>query len=133
MKRDGFGPSAAMLVIVSAALSGCGAELVPTPAESSGTNEAHANGDPRITEAMSKLDAEDRKLAEAQKYCAISHSSPLGSMGTPIKLDVKGQPVFICCEGCQAQALENPDETLAKVAELKAANSGDAASDKAQH
>ncbi len=62
MKRDGFGPSAAMLVIVSAALSGCGAELVPTPAESSGTNAAHANGDPRINEAMSKLDAKIESL-----------------------------------------------------------------------
>lgn len=136
MRTDRVRPSAAMLVIVSAALSGCGAQLVPTPAESSGAESSgagstsagtsHKSEDPRVAEALQKLSAEDRKLAEEQKFCVVSHSSPLGSMGTPIKLDVNGQPVFICCEGCQAQALANPEETLAKVAELKAASNSEA-------
>jgi hypothetical protein len=45
-------------------------------------------------------------------------------MGAPLKLDVKGQPVFVCCAGCKSKALKNPDETLATVAKLKAENSG---------
>jgi hypothetical protein len=36
---------------------------------------------------------------------------------------IKDQPVFLCCKGCQADALKHPEETLAKVAELKAKQS----------
>jgi hypothetical protein len=41
-------------------------------------------------------------------------------MGVPIKLLIKEQPVFICCKGCEGEARERADQTLAKVAELKA-------------
>jgi hypothetical protein len=41
-------------------------------------------------------------------------------MGPPVKLVIKGQPVFLCCGGCEKKALANPDKTLAKVEELKA-------------
>ena len=33
----------------------------------------------------------------------------------PIKVDVKGQPVFICCEGCRDSLLDNPDKYLANL------------------
>ena len=33
---------------------------------------------------------------------------------------IKGQPVFLCCKACEDDALENPDQTLAKVEKLKA-------------
>ena len=46
---------------------------------------------------------------------------PLGTMGVPLKVAIKGQAVFLCCPGCTAAATNNPDETLAKVAKLKAA------------
>ncbi len=36
-------------------------------------------------------------------------------MGTPIKLLLEGQAVFLCCEGCKDVALEKPKETLARV------------------
>jgi hypothetical protein len=76
-----------------------------------------------VTIAMAELSPEDRKEAEAQKFCAVMNTSLLGSMGAPLKLDVKGQPVFVCCAGCKSKALKNPDETLATVAKLKAENS----------
>lgn len=41
-------------------------------------------------------------------------------MGTPVKVMVKEQPVFLCCKGCRRKALADPDRTLAKVDELKA-------------
>jgi hypothetical protein len=41
-------------------------------------------------------------------------------MGKPFKVLVKGQPVFLCCDGCRKKALAEPDETLARVQELKA-------------
>jgi len=42
-------------------------------------------------------------------------------MGTPVKIVIKGQTVFLCCSGCKDEALKNPDKTLEKVAQLKAA------------
>ena len=51
---------------------------------------------------LAKLSPEDRRLAEAQGYCAVQEDSRLGSMGTPVKLLLKGQPVFLCCRGCIA-------------------------------
>jgi hypothetical protein len=75
----------------------------------------------KIQAALAKLSPEDRKLAEAQKWCAVETENRLGEMGTPIKVMVNDQPVFLCCKGCQKTALEDPDRTLAKVEELKKA------------
>ena len=72
-----------------------------------------------VAAERNKLSPEDRKLVDAQEWCVIE-SGRLGEMGTPIKLMVKGEPVFICCKGCQKQAEANPEKTLAKVKELKA-------------
>lgn len=77
-----------------------------------------------IEAAMAELDPEDRKEAESQKFCAVMTANRLGSMGVPLKLDVKGQPVFVCCAGCRTKATKNADETLATVAKLKAENGG---------
>ena len=76
----------------------------------------------KISTAMAKLSSKDRQLAESQKYCAVMSHERLGGMGQPIKLEIKGEPVFVCCSGCKAKALKNPDNTLAKVAEMKASN-----------
>lgn len=90
------------------------------------TDGADAHDDHETSEvaaAMAKLSPEDRKEAEAQKFCVVSNGSLLGSMGAPIKLDINGQAVFICCGGCKSAAMKNPEETLAIVAKLKAENS----------
>jgi hypothetical protein len=71
---------------------------------------------------LAKLSPDDRKLAEAQKFCAIQTKNRLGSMGVPVKLTIKDQPVFLCCGGCVAKAKANPEKTLATVAELIKAN-----------
>ena len=80
------------------------------------------NQEADIQASLAKLSPDDRKLAEAQKFCAIQTKNRLGAMGTPIKLMVKGQPVFVCCKGCQSKATANPDATLATVAALVKAN-----------
>jgi Cu(I)/Ag(I) efflux system membrane fusion protein len=67
---------------------------------------------------VAKLAEPDRLLAQAQRVCPITNQL-LGSMGVPIKLVLKGQPVFVCCEGCVAEAKTNETQTLAKVEELK--------------
>jgi len=90
------------------------AESVAMPGVSEG-----APPDAEVTEALASLSDEDRALAQSQKFCAVMTDSLLGSMGTPIKIDVKGQPVFLCCKGCKTRAMNDPEATLAAVEELK--------------
>ena len=112
------------LSITVAGLTGCvgssGAAKVATPATTVTTTKSEAAPTDEVVQERAKLSPEDRKLVEAQEWCVISSDEKLGSMGAPIKLDVKGQPVFVCCKGCQRKALADPEATLAKVAELKA-------------
>jgi hypothetical protein len=67
---------------------------------------------------LAKLPANERGLAETQRFCVVMGKSPLGSMGAPVKLMIEGKPVFLCCEGCRDEALANPKETLTRVTEL---------------
>ncbi len=74
----------------------------------------------RIEANLSKLSREDRALVDAQGNCPVMVKNRLGVMGPPVKVMIKGQPVFLCCKGCATKALANPDATLARVEELKA-------------
>jgi len=65
-----------------------------------------------IAKALAKLSPSDRALAEKQRICPVTNM-PLGSMDTPIKVDVNGRPVFICCEGCREELLAEPAKHLA--------------------
>lgn len=73
-----------------------------------------------IQEERAKLSKEDRALVDAQEWCVIQSDERLGSMGPPVKLTIKGKPVFVCCRSCKSKAEKDPDQTLAKVEELKA-------------
>jgi hypothetical protein len=129
-----------LFVVIAFAFFAVGCQQAESPASPARSASAHTDADghshedgvhddgeeAEIAEAMAALSPEDRKAAEAQKFCAVSTKSLLGSMGTPVKLDIKGEPVFLCCSGCNSSALKNPDETLVTVAKLKAENSGEA-------
>jgi hypothetical protein len=69
-----------------------------------------------------ELSKEDQALAALQKVCPVSDEE-LGGMGTPVKLTVKGEAVFICCKSCEKSINADPDKYLEKVAALKKANS----------
>jgi uncharacterized protein (TIGR03000 family) len=77
-----------------------------------------------IAAALAELPEEDRKLATEQRVCVVQSQTPLGAMGPPLKMTLKGQPVFLCCEDCAEKARKDPDKTLAKLKELKAKNVG---------
>jgi hypothetical protein len=64
-----------------------------------------------IRKAMEPLSDADRALAEAQVICPVTEVR-LGSMGmgTPIKLEIEGRTVFICCEGCRDGWVNEPDK-----------------------
>jgi hypothetical protein len=78
----------------------------------------------KIKANLARLDPEDRKLAEEQKFCALEEENRLGAMGKPCKVTVNGETVFLCCEGCKKQALADSDKTLAKVKQLRAQATG---------
>ena len=101
----------------------------PTPPEAiegSGTRGHHDhgdhghNGDSRFSDMekmraeLAKLSPEDAVLAEKQHMCPVS-GEMLGTMGAPIQVQVDGQPVWICCEGCKKALLEDPSQYLAKL------------------
>jgi len=99
-------------------LSGCSGPTAHGPA-ADGEHGSHSHGDvgadqAAIQAAMAKLPEEDRKAAALQKMCVVS-DQPLGSMGAPIKVDVNGEPVFICCEHCREGLEQNPAKYLAKL------------------
>jgi 3-deoxy-D-arabino-heptulosonate 7-phosphate (DAHP) synthase class II len=84
-------------------------------------DDSTAKKDPeaKIKAVLAKLSEADRKLAEAQRYCAAETENRLGSMGAPVKVEVEGKPVFLCCAGCKEGALADPKATLAEVEKLK--------------
>jgi RND family efflux transporter MFP subunit len=96
-----------------------GASGGPTPTASAGGSRAASKEEDKVRAALAKLGAADRRLAEAQGFCAVQSDNRLGSMGPPVKIMIQDQPVFLCCAGCRQEALDHPKETLAKVEKLK--------------
>jgi hypothetical protein len=117
--------------IVSFGLTGCAGATTSQPAKSQAAGNSHDQGaqdtNAEVAAERAKLSTDDRALVEAQEWCVVSEDERLGSMGPPIKLDVNGQAVFICCKGCQRKALADPARTLAKLEELKAKKKSQAA------
>lgn len=118
-----------------ATLFGTGCSPAPTPpgsaagpnasaSQDTGHDSARPGDDTEVRANLAKLSPEDRKLAEVQGYCAIDNDNALGSMGTPVKVMVKGEPVFVCCKGCAKDAIADPDRTLVNVSRLKAKVAG---------
>ena len=105
------------VAVLVAGCAGGGSTTAPTVTAAGGAAEK-ANDE--VAAERAKLSPEDRALVEAQEWCVVSSDERLGSMGPPIKLDIKGQPVFVCCAGCKRKAEADPDKTLRKVEDLKA-------------
>jgi hypothetical protein len=82
----------------------------PQPSEPKKTAEDSKSAPAGIAE----LPEADRALALKQKICPVS-DEPLGSMGKPVKLEIKGRAVFICCGGCEEDLKKEPDKYLAKL------------------
>ena len=129
----------AALSLFAFAATGCQQEETsltepPVPTGTGGGGHSHDNGDhdhgdhdhgdhdhgdheadlTKVKLNLAKLSVEDRKLAEGQKTCPVG-GELLGFMGKPIKLDVDGTAIFICCRGCEKEVMENKEEFLAKL------------------
>ena len=116
-------------------LSGCNSPdsaapvTPPPPAAETDTDHDHADHDhadhaegaaktdmEKMTEVLASFSPEDRESAMKQHFCPIS-GEMLGTMGAPEKVDVSGQSVWICCDGCKDKLLADPDKYLAKLKE----------------
>ncbi len=99
-----------------AGADGAAPAAIPAAGRDGGGDKQEA----KLRANLAKLAAADRGLAEAQRFCPIQTGNRLGAMGVPVKVLVKGRPVFLCCEGCKDDALAEPDRTLAEVEKRKA-------------
>ena len=121
--------TALVIALFGLAIYGCSTSqptTTTTPAAQADSNEDMNHGgddhdgeigasdmDKMKTE-LAKLPEADRLAAEKQHMCPVS-GEMLGTMGIPLKVAVKGQDVWLCCEGCKDKLLANPDEFLAKL------------------
>jgi len=119
------------------AVSGCGSTELDTPNASTLDAEAdshahedaehghagHDHGDSddtgktdmeKMKDSLASFSEEDRESAMKQHFCPVS-GEMLGTMGEPQKIEVKGQSVWICCDGCKDQLLADLDKYLAKL------------------
>lgn len=67
---------------------------------------------------LEQLPAGDRELALQQRICPVTEM-PLGSMGVPVKINVLGRTVFLCCDGCEESVKEDPEGMLKKLDEAR--------------
>ncbi len=103
-------------------LAGCGRE----PAASNGNTDGDAKAkaeEAKIRLNLEQLPPEDRKIAKEQKFCADKPANRLGSMGTPYKIVIDKETVFLCCKHCEEDAFANLKKTLAVAKELRKKNS----------
>jgi len=67
----------------------------------------------KMMPGLKELPAEDYESAMAQHMCPVS-GEMLGTMGAPKKVEVNGEFVWICCDGCRDKLLADPDKYLTK-------------------
>lgn len=128
--------AASILAVGVLWLGGCGAS--PEGGENAGGDAAHTKGSmhdehegmdmhhdaaqdgdqdanaSKIEKGLAELSEADRALAEKQKTCPVS-DQPLGMMGKPLKLEIEGREVFLCCPNCEDPIRKEPDKYLAKL------------------
>jgi hypothetical protein len=69
---------------------------------------------PAPNQTPGALSPADLLLVARQKTCPVT-DQPLESMGGPVRVEVAGQIVFVCCQGCEEPLRKAPQKFLAKV------------------
>jgi Cu(I)/Ag(I) efflux system membrane fusion protein len=65
-------------------------------------------------ENIEQLPEADWQSAKVQAICPVTGTA-LGSMGVPVKITLRGKPVFVCCQGCVGKAKRDPEGILKKL------------------
>lgn len=66
---------------------------------------------PTEMEGIALLPELEQAAALRQRTCPVT-KQPLGSMGKPLRVNVAGRSVFVCCEGCVNALKNNPQKYL---------------------
>lgn len=77
--------------------------------ETSQAPPAAANG--TGVSSLDGLPPSDRASARRQGTCPVTRK-PLGSMGTPVRVEVNGRVVYLCCSGCEGKLRDDPARYL---------------------
>jgi hypothetical protein len=96
------------LPILLVGLAGC----PDRPAPNAGTQASAPDLELQLKTNLAKLAPQDRKLVQRQINCPIMPDVRLGENAVPIKVQLKGEPVFVCCENCAKLARDEPEKTL---------------------
>jgi hypothetical protein len=103
-----------------------GDSMSPDPLPNSRNENADSKSsrppEPKLTpEEQADFDAlptADREQAATQKWCPVTDMA-LGTMGTPVKLDLDGQTVFLCCKGCEKRLRNEATAMIRKLDDWK--------------
>lgn len=90
--------------------AGCTAKVEASP-EQYFTKVYSAKGE-QLRDGVFKSTLADAAGIAAQKNCPVM-DEPLGGMGVPAKVNVKGKAIYICCPGCAKKLAAEPDKYLA--------------------
>ncbi|MFT5527471.1 MAG: YHS domain-containing protein [Pirellulaceae bacterium] len=110
----------ALVTVGILSIPGCGGSSTdPAGPVATGDDHAGHQHDPvedlaNIKMELALLSVEDATAVQKQSVCPVS-GEKLGTMGAPLKVEVKGQQVWICCDGCKDAVLASPDKFLAKL------------------
>ncbi|MEP3479734.1 MAG: hypothetical protein ABJZ55_10840 [Fuerstiella sp.] len=63
------------------------------------------HADDSLPESTKALSRHDQLKIAAQKICPVM-GKPLGSMGSPIKVKIGEQELFLCCEACRSKQVD---------------------------
>lgn len=88
-------------------------EAIVAMSDGSGSQTAAS---PRPSFQVMDATAADAAAIQKQDVCPVLHSK-LGEHGTPVKILIDGQPIFVCCRGCVEQVRKNPALYAARTAE----------------
>jgi hypothetical protein len=80
-------------------------DTITDPAESNADVSPNANH-------TSKMN--DESLIAMQKICPVT-GAKLGSMGKPIRKNIQGRTVFLCCAGCEDKLAAKPDYYIGRL------------------
>ena len=90
-------------------------------ADDSGHDHDAMKLEKKIAATLAKLSASDREQAKSQRFCPLMVRTRLGADGKPIKVEVAGESIFVCCKGCADDAKDGGEATLKKVRKLRKA------------
>lgn len=75
------------------------------------TSTARAVASESKASVLELLPPGDRAQAKRQRRCPVTRK-PLGSMGLPVRVEINGRVVFLCCSGCEDRLRSDPARYL---------------------